>query len=116
MALDDIGHDWAALRATHVEGTKFSQLDIERGRTGFDEMLAEKKAFLSRQQDLSIDWRDLKIDVFGDVAVATSLPRFTMKDEKGATSTLDLVATLVWVKTADGWKVAHENVNPIPAE
>ena len=113
LALDDI-RDRDGLLSVHVQGSKFSQMDIERGRTGFDEMLAEETAFVTAVRDGSIEWRDLKIDVFGDVAVVTSLPRFTLTFENGATAQLDLVSTLVWVRTADGWKIAHENNNAIP--
>jgi non-heme chloroperoxidase len=114
LALDDID-DEEALRSVHVAGPKFSQLDIARGRTDFDEMLAEELALVTSVRDGSIEWRDLKIDVFGDVAIVTALPHFSLTFEDGATSQLDLVSTLVWVRTAAGWKIAHENNNEVPA-
>ena len=112
LALDDI-RDRDELESVHIHGPKFSQMDIERGRTGFDEMIAEEFALVAAVRDASIDWRDLKIDVFGDVAIVTSLPRFTLTFKNGGTAQLDMVSTLVWVRTTEGWKIAHENNNAI---
>ena len=116
LSLDDIP-DREGLLAVHVRGPKFSQLDVERGRTGFDEMLDEEAAFVTFLREasieLEIDWRDLKIDVFGDVAVVTSLPRFIMTADDGTVDGFDATATLVWVRAADGWRIAHENINAI---
>lgn len=51
---------------------------------------------------------DLKVDVFGDVAIATyyrSVSYLLNNEEKNAS----LRQTLVFVKTKDRWKIAHEH-------
>jgi ketosteroid isomerase-like protein len=114
LALKDIGrrHDWDGLRAAHLEGSKFSEIGAGLERNDFEEMIAGEIARMSAVQDLSIDWRELKIDVFGDVAVATSFPLYTWTDENGETGELERRATMVYVKTTDGWKIAHEHLSP----
>ena len=76
LALGDIGrrHDWDGLRAAHMEGLKFSEIGAGLERNDFEEMITGEIARVSAVQNLSIDWRELKIDVFGDAAVATSFP------------------------------------------
>ena len=52
--------------------------------------------------------RDLKVDVFGDVAIATyyrSVSYLLNNEEKN----VSLRQTLVFVKTEDAWKIAHEH-------
>ena len=81
-------------------------------RQGFADMIADEIKAVSAAQDLSIEFRDLKIDVFGDVAIATSYPLFTFKDPDGKPGVREARMTLVWVKTPDGWKIVHEHSSP----
>ena len=113
LALNDIGrrHDWDGLRAAHLEGPKFSEIGTGFERNGFEEMIAVEIAGVSATQDLSIDFRDLKIDVFGDVAVATSFPLFTWTDANGEKGESQVRATMVYVRTPGGWKIAHEHLS-----
>ena len=115
LDLDDIVNrrDWDALRSAHLESSKFTKFGRGHERQGFDEMIGEEIAGASAVRDLSIDFRDLKIDVFGDVAVATSVPLFVMTNASGETVKIEVRGTMVWVKTADGWKIAHEHNSPL---
>ena len=112
-ALNDIGgrHDWDALRSAHLEGPKFSEIGSGFERNGFEEMIAAEIAGVSAAQDLSIEFRDLKIDVFGDVAVATSFPVYSWAEGDGERGEAQVRATMVYVRTSDGWKIAHEHVS-----
>ena len=51
------------------------------------------------------------IDVFGDVALATSFPSYTGSISNGEKIEIERRATMVYVKTTDGWKIAHEHVS-----
>jgi ketosteroid isomerase-like protein len=123
-AMDELDLSLESLRNLHLESPKFSKLVHDDPRMGFEEMLAQEWSGVSALEGLSIDWRDLQIDVFGDVAVATSFPHFVLRPPNGEPVELDLVGTLVWVRTDDGWKIAHENnyrvedivEDPFPAE
>ena len=79
-------------------------------------MLEREVAGLSALEEFSIDWRDLKIDVFGDVAVATAFPIYTGTSADGEKIELERRATMIYVKTPDGWKIAHEHLSVPDAE
>ena len=111
LALNDIDNDWDALRAAHLQGPKFTEFGAGLQRHDFEEMIAAEIAAVSEMKNLAIDFRDLKIDVFGDVAIATSFPHFTWTNENGERDGMHRRATMVYVKTADGWKIAHEHLS-----
>jgi len=54
---------------------KFTEFADGWQRNDFDAMLAREVAGLSAPEELSIDWRDSKVDVFEDVAVARARVR-----------------------------------------
>jgi ketosteroid isomerase-like protein len=118
LELDDVVNrqDWDALRSSHLDGEKFSKLKRGQGRQDFEEMIAEEIANMSVMKDFKIDFRDLKIDVFGDVAVASSPALYTWTDQSGKAIERDMLATMVWVKTAEGWRIAHEHNSLAQAE
>ena len=113
LALNDIGrtHDWDALRAAHLESPKFTDFGAGLERHDFEEMIAAEIDAVSALHDVAIDFRDLKIDVFGDVAVATSFPHYTWTEANGKRGGMQRRATMVYVNTADGWKIAHEHLS-----
>ena len=115
LSLDDIVNqrDWDALRALHLDSEKFTKFGSGSQRQGFDEMIAEEIAAASAARDVSIDQRNLKIDVFGDVAVATCTPLFSFTNAEDEAVKLEARSTMVWVKTVDGWKIAHEHNSPL---
>jgi ketosteroid isomerase-like protein len=57
---------------------------------------------------------DLKIDVFGDVAVVTYYPHVSFVKD-GEQRTGSGRQTLVFLKTGDGWKIVHEHGTARPA-
>ena len=105
--------DFDGLSADHLDSAKFSKFGPRvLERQGFADMIADEIKAVSAAQELSIEFRDLKIDVFGDVAIATSYPLFTFKDTDGQPGTREARMTLVWVRTPDGWKIVHEHSSP----
>ena len=113
LALNDIGrnHDWDALRAAHLQGPKFTELGSGLERHDFEQMIATEIAGLSPLEDFSVDFRDLKIDVFGEVAVATSFPVYRGTTANGEGVEIERRATMVYVRTEEGWKIAHEHLS-----
>lgn len=51
---------------------------------------------------------DLKIDVFGDVGIATYYPHVSFTSD-GEMVTVMGRQTLVFLETAEGWKIVHEH-------
>ena len=69
---------------------------------------ASEAAFFSSISNLEYEARDLKIDVFGGVGIATYYPHVSfIKD--GEVKTVDGRQTLVFLNTSDGWKIVHEH-------
>jgi ketosteroid isomerase-like protein len=113
LALEEVGRsrDWEALRAAHLEGPKFTGFGAGLERHDFEQMLTAEIAALSGIDDFSTDFRDLKIDVFGDAAVATSFPIYTGTSASGEKIKIERRATMVYVRTPSGWKIAHEHLS-----
>jgi ketosteroid isomerase-like protein len=53
----------------------------------------------------------LKIDVFGDIGIATYYPHVSFVQD-GERKTGSGRQTLVFLKTNDGWKLVHEHGTP----
>jgi ketosteroid isomerase-like protein len=109
--------DFARLSAYHLSGPKFSKYDDEGPQGRQDDrtaMQAEIDAFTPLE---GFDGRfdDLKIDVFGAVAVATGIFRctFTIGGESGAAQSR---STIVLVNDDGNWLIAHEHHSPFVEE
>lgn len=103
--------DFDRLAAYHLAGPKFSKFDdlepLER-QDDATAMRSEVEAF-SAIDDLEAHTDDLKIDVFGPVALATCTFRasFRVGGERQCARTR---TTVVFVDASDGnWLIAHEH-------
>ena len=100
------------LTTSHLISPKFTKL----GPRSFERQTAEQTndseaSFFSSISDLNVELKDIKIDVFGDVAVTTFYPHFTfMRD--GSEINGSTRQTLVFLKTDQGWKIIHEHGTP----
>jgi hypothetical protein len=105
--------DFVRLESFHDYGPKFSKwdsrgpgrLDAEATRNGERSGIGALDAFRPSVEGL-------KIDVFGETAVAT----FVMPCEivaAGQTAKKTVRATLVWVRVGGGWKVVHEHLSAL---
>jgi ketosteroid isomerase-like protein len=109
IAEDVMAANIPGLQATHLDSDKFSKFGPRSfERQNLTDANASEAAFFTSISDREYEVRDLKIDVFGDVAVATYYPRasFTRDGEKVE---VDGRQTFVFVKIADTWKIAHEH-------
>ena len=88
--------------------TKFGPRSFERQdveRTNESEL-----AFFGSVSNYKEEVKDLKIDVFGEVGIATYY-RFVSFEQDGEEKTVSVRQTLVFLKTSDGWKIIHEHGN-----
>jgi ketosteroid isomerase-like protein len=89
--------------------TKFGPRNFERQDvTSTNESEA---AFFGSISNFKQETRDLKIDVFGDVGIATYYPHVSFMLD-GEEKTASGRQTLVFLKTEDGWKIIHEHGTP----
>jgi ketosteroid isomerase-like protein len=108
--------DLERLDSYHFYGPRFTKFGTAADRLDAERARQDEHQGLARISDLSMRVDNLKIDVFGDVAIAT----FIMKSEfRVSTNAFQQSArsTLVFVKDNGSWKITHEHFSvpkPIP--
>jgi ketosteroid isomerase-like protein len=107
--------DFARLEAMHLYGPKFSRWDsVHPGRLDAEATRRFERAVFEPLDTFRASVEDLKVDVFGPAAVTTLVMPYE-GTAAGKTVRGKARATLVWVKTESGWKIAHEHLSPVPA-
>ncbi len=98
------------LRDSHLKSEKFTKFAGGKvyERMNYDQCIATETAAITSVQDYKVEVRNLKIDVFGDVAIMTYYPHKTKKKNHEVIRS-SARQTLVFLKTADGWKIIHEH-------
>ncbi|MDQ3955829.1 MAG: nuclear transport factor 2 family protein [Actinomycetota bacterium] len=105
------------LESYHAFGPKFTKFDdfepLER-QDGEATRRLEREAILGVKE---FDPRviDLKVDVFGPVAVTTFVMDYGVVDGEGARHSFRARATMVLVKEEAGWLIVHEHFSPFMA-
>ena len=101
--------DLERLDGYHLYGPKFTKFAPEA--VGRLEAAAARKGEhdgLAPIKELSMQADELKIDVFGDFAIATFVSNYSFK-AGGDTIKKQALATLVFVKDRGEWKITHEH-------
>ena len=102
----------ARLATYHLYGPKFTE--FKNGEPRHDAAAGERheREALAAVSDFKYDLQDVKVNVFGQVAVATFHGNFggTLGEKPLA---LRLQSTMVFVKDGENWKIAHEHFSPL---
>jgi len=105
--------DFDRLAAHHLEGPKFTKFDdfapLDRQDAGIARQCEEDG--LGGVENFAYDLKDLQVDVFGPVAVATFVFHYAF-DAEGDHVGLRARTTMVFVATGRTWKIAHEHLSP----
>ena len=107
---DALAGNAEGIRAAHLHSDKFTKFPGGKyERIGFAECVDAEITGFASFKNLKLDADDVKIDVFGDVAVLTEYFHLshTVDDEP---VTINARVTLVFLKTVNGWKIVHEHV------
>lgn len=100
------------LKSAHLESAKFSKFGPRNfERQDLKSTNETEEAFFTSISDYKQEVRDLKIDVFDDVAIATYYPLVSFI-QKGERVTSSGRQTFVFLRTDDGWKLIHEHGTP----
>jgi hypothetical protein len=105
------------LESYHAFGPKFTKFDdsepLER-QDGKTTRRLEREAILGVKE---FDPRvvDLKVDVFGAVAITTFVMDYRVVDDEGERSSFRARATMVLAKAENGWRIVHEHFSPFVA-
>jgi len=105
--------DFERLDSYHLYGPKFTKfsgsssqrLDAAAGRKGEHDGLGSSKGLKMRADDL-------KIDVFGNIGIATFILDYSF-DSGVAVVHRKERSTLVFVEDGGAWKITHEHLSPI---
>lgn len=104
--------DFERLESFHLYGPRFTEFKDGRPRGDAASCAAGERATFSRLEQPSADMRDLAINVFGEVAVATFNGHFTAQ-VAGNSVALDQQCTMIFVLVGDDWKIIHEHMSPL---
>lgn len=109
-----IDKDADRLISYHIYGPKFTEFKDSLPRTDSAANEQHERGLIAAISAWEHDMNDLKISVFGEVAVVTFHADFrpTIGDEM--MQILGQV-TLVFVNTDLGWKITHEHLSPLIA-
>jgi hypothetical protein len=113
-ALQGVFHDAKTanvegLRARHLHSEKFTKFGTRMFERQTIEFCDRSEAgFITKIREPQWEARDLKIDVFGEVAIATFYFHNSFRVHGDFKQGIGR-QTIVFVKTADGWKIVHEH-------
>jgi ketosteroid isomerase-like protein len=104
--------DFARLGSYHLYGAKFTEFKdgAPRGNAASGEK--GERAFFGALNDSKVSMRDLAVNVFGEVAIATFHGDFAGTME-GHPIAAQLQSTLVFVQDHEEWKLVHEHFSPL---
>ena len=97
------------LKNIHLVSDKFTKFG-PRGfeRQNVDDTNESELVFFGTISNYEEEVKDLKIDVFGEVGIATYY-RFVSFEQDHEKKNVSLRQTLVFLKTNEGWKIIHEH-------
>jgi ketosteroid isomerase-like protein len=100
------------LKAAHLMSDKFTKF----GPRNFErqDVISTNKseeAFFGNITNYKQEILDLKIDVFGDIGIATYYPQVSFIQD-GVEKSGSGRQTLVFLRTENGWKIVHEHGTP----
>jgi ketosteroid isomerase-like protein len=105
--------DFDRLAAHHLHSPKFTKFDdfdpLERQDA--DTAQRSEEDSLGGVEDFRYRMNDLKVDVFGPVAIATFVFEYGF-DVDGESMDLRARTTMVFVDDGAVWKIAHEHFSP----
>lgn len=109
---DAMSKNMAGLITIHLDSPKFTKFGPRNfERQSVEDTNKSEAAFFSSVSDLKVELKEIKIDVFGDAAIATYYPHYSLiKDGNKIVGSSR--QTLVFLKTDNGWKIIHEHGTP----
>ena len=97
------------LKAIHLASDKFTKFGPRSfERQDVKSTNESEVAHFGSVSNFKAEVKDLKIDVFGDVGIATYYPHVTFEKD-GVEKSGSARQTLVFLKTSEGWKIIHEH-------
>ena len=100
------------LKSIHLISDKFTKFGPRSfNRQDVASTNKSEAEFFGSVSNFKQEIKDLKIDVFGEIGIATYYTHVSFVQE-GEKKTGSGRQTLVFLKTANGWKIVHEHGTP----
>jgi len=100
------------LKAAHLVSDKFTKFGPRNfNRQDVISTNNSEEAFFGTISNYRQEIKDLKIDVFGNIGIATYYPHVSFVQD-GVEKNGSGRQTLVFLKTENGWKIIHEHGTP----
>lgn len=113
IAQSIIDGDMDKLISFHAYSSKFTEFKNGAPRNGeMENEEYERNVFGAVTEVVKFDAKDLQIAVYGEVANLTFHSDFHLKFGEDLVIVNDQI-TLLFVNTADGWKMVHEHHSPL---
>ena len=113
--------DLGALASFHAPGDQFTKFDENPPytRQNSEEAFVYEQAAFANISDYTYSIDDLRIDLFGDVAIATfylSYSGMFVNDYsfEGSPVRAKTRATMALVRSSKGWRMVHEHLSRLP--
>jgi ketosteroid isomerase-like protein len=103
--------DAESLKSFHLYGPKFTAFAPGMLRQGSKENQEKERETINSISSFEYNLNDLKINVFGEVAIVTYHGDFEITIETGSKQ-MYTQTSLIFVKTDTGWKLTHEHSSP----
>lgn len=102
------------LESYHAFGPKFTKFDDFEplGRQDADTTRRLEREALTGVKEFAPDIVDLKVDIFGPVAVATFVMRYDVITEEDEQLSLRARSTMVFAQDEGRWLIVHEHFSP----
>ena len=113
-----VAKDVERLDAFHLFGPNYTKFDDWRPLERQDAETARRleREAIGEAVDLSADVEELKVDVFGETAVATFVFAYSFSNGHDRVA-VRARSTLVFVRDGDrGWLIVHEHFSPFRAQ
>jgi ketosteroid isomerase-like protein len=108
------GRDFEGLESFHLYGPKFTEFKEGKPRGNAKTCAAGERAFFAMIEVPTVDMKDLVVNVFGAVAIATFNGHFSGK-VNGTSMAREQQSTMVFVHDGADWKIVHEHFSPLGA-
>jgi len=113
--------EFAAMAKLHASSHLFTKFDENPpySRQGSEEAFVHEQAMFANISDYSYSIDDLRVDLLGGVAVSTFYLTYNgifVNDYlfEGSPVGSKVRATMVLIKTKEGWKIAHQHFSRFP--
>jgi ketosteroid isomerase-like protein len=104
--------DFDRLESFHLYGDGFTSFKEGGPREDAVGNAQGERAMFSTLEDPAVQMHDLKIQIYGVVAIATFNGHFTAVVQDAPVA-LDQQATMVFIDVAGDWKIVHEHFSPL---